>query len=199
MLKVPSQTPVTDATPLLVLLHGFGSNERDLVPLAQSLGARFEVWAVRAPRELGGDRFAWYGLQPGADGPKADPAEIEHSRTQLAAWLRARQPRPVYLLGFSQGAIMSLMISLSEPQLIRGAVVIAGRVPPNTPVAKAGNFPAVLILQGTRDTVIAPAHAEAAEQALQQAGGAVERQTFDAAHEITPAMRAAFEQWLAAH
>lgn len=198
VLKVPSSLAVADTTPLLVLLHGFGANERDLVPLAQSLSSRFEVWAVRGPRELGGDRAAWFSLQPSTEGPKVDPAEVEHARTQLAAWLKARAPRPVYLLGFSQGATMSLSIALSEPTLIKGAVAIAGRVPANTPVTK-GAGPAVLILQGTRDAMIAPANAESAEQSLQQAGRTVERQSFDAAHEITPAMRQAFEAWLATH
>lgn len=199
VLEIPSQVAVTDSTPLLVLLHGFGANERDLVPLAQSLSSRFEVWAVRAPRELGGDRAAWFSLQPSSEGAKVDPAEVEHARTQFAAWLRARAPRPVYLLGFSQGATMSLSIALSEPSLIKGAVAIAGRVPANTPVTKGAAGPAVLILQGTRDPMIAPATAESAERSLQQAGRAVARQTFDAAHEITPAMRQAFEAWPTAH
>lgn len=185
--------------PLLVLLHGYGADENDLIPVANELSERFEVWSLRGPVELGNGRAAWYRLQPSpSGGPKSDPAELESARAGLAAWLKARAPRPVYLLGFSQGAILAMSIAASEPGLVRGAVAIAGRLPSGVPVVGGQSTTSVLILHGTRDTLIDPALSEAARATLTQAGRPVERQTFDAAHQITPEMKVSFENWLRA-
>ncbi len=208
--KTPTTPPLTSVflptrvasarPPVLVLLHGFGSNERDLLGLGASLDPRFDLYSLRGPLTLGPERFAWYPLTFTPDGPTHDPAEAERSRLRLITFLQDLQKTgaDVYLLGFSQGTIMSLSIALTEPGLIKGVVAISGRVLPDLEPVSGRPSPRVLLLHGTADQVLPYRHALATEATLKAAGVPYEFQSFDAGHEISAPMRAAVATWLTA-
>src|SRR5512146_1600808 len=120
--RKPSARP-----PLLVLLHGIGADEEDLVPLAPSMDPSFLILSVRAPTpEPPG--YRWYAIDWTTAPPRADPAEVAASRDLLASFVEAAvkehgvDPSRVFLMGFSQGAIMSLALLLGRPELVRGVV-----------------------------------------------------------------------------
>jgi phospholipase/carboxylesterase len=148
-------SPDDRAKPLVVLLHGRGADEADILRLADQLPAGPSYAAVRAPIGEGGG-YAWFENR-GIGRPVAE------SLTETTAWFRgwlndvAPQGRPVVLVGFSGGAAFAGGLVLSEPQRFAGAAILYGTLPfdagvPVTPARLAG-VP-VFVAQGETDTVI---------------------------------------------
>lgn len=190
-------------SPALVVLHGLGSNERDLFQLGQLVAPEAVVIGLRAPIARGPNSFSWFPVQFTPNGPVHDVAEAERSRVRIVEFIRTLREDPaidaerITLLGFSQGAILSDAIALTEPELISGAVLISGRTLPELkPVAGAKNRPRVLVLHGTRDTVLAYENGVRTKDVLANAGYEVEFRSFDAAHEVTEAMVETMRAWL---
>jgi phospholipase/carboxylesterase len=76
---------------LLVLCHGVGGNETNLLPLAAAAPAGMAVVLVRAPIDLGAGQYAWFPVHFGARGPQPEFAAAEASRRQLAGFLAELQ------------------------------------------------------------------------------------------------------------
>lgn len=133
----PRQAPKDgEKPPLLVLLHGVGSHEHDLLPLASYLDGRFQVVSVRAPLTHGNGGFAWYPVQFTPQGIFADETVAQKSRDRIVPFLdeaatayHADRDR-TFLMGFSQGAIMSLYTALTRPQTVTAIVPMSGRLLP---------------------------------------------------------------------
>lgn len=150
--------------PLLVLLHGYGSNEQDLFSLASQLPDSFTIVSVRAPQVLGKNSYAWYNMTFTAGKKAIDAGQAESSRLAILQFIDGLKqkvvfnPLRVYLCGFSQGAIMSISVALSAPDKIKGIAVLSGRLPDNikTQVSKSAAVKQlnVFISHGTRDQVI---------------------------------------------
>ncbi|MFL5263865.1 MAG: alpha/beta hydrolase [Anaeromyxobacteraceae bacterium] len=161
--------------PLLLLLHGIGADEQDLLPLAPHLDPRLLILSVRAPHEAEPMGYRWYAIDWTASPPRADPEEILASRDLLGRFVEeavaahGADPARVFLLGFSQGAIMSLALLLDRPDLLRGVVAHSARLahlhaPNPTPEALAGAE--VLLLHGAEDEVIPLAQGRKAHEVL---------------------------------
>jgi phospholipase/carboxylesterase len=168
----------------LLLLHGVGSHERDLLALASKLDPRFLVLSLRAPFPLGPGSFAWFELELSPTSPVIRPEQAEASRARLAEFIPAAigtyhaDGSRVYLLGFSQGAIMSLALALTQPDLIAGVAAISGRTLPElfqdggplggkrAPGNALEGLP-ILILHGTEDHVLPVAFARDTRRILQ--------------------------------
>ncbi len=117
-----------DGRPLLVLLHGVGSHEGDLIGLAPYLPQHFVAASLRAPLPHG-DGFSWYPLStPGAP----DPGAVDDAAEAVLAWLDslASDHPSVSLLGFSQGGSLSLQLVRHAPERFAFAAVLAGFVVP---------------------------------------------------------------------
>mgnify|MGYP001397594075 CR=1 FL=1 len=149
--------------PLLLLLHGYGANERDLFDLADEVDPRFHVVSARAPLALPWGGFAWYHLggAPGRLVPDAASRAraielVERFVSSLPGRL-GTDPARTYLLGFSQGAIMGLALALRRPEALAGLVAISGYADPElTPGQAPAGLAGLPILQlhGTYDDVI---------------------------------------------
>lgn len=152
----PHAAPVAPDAPLLLLLHGYGSHERDLVGLAPHLPAGYDVVALRAPLTLGPISFAWFPLaQPGLP----DPAQVTAATGALLAWLDAELPgRTVVPVGFSQGGLMATQLLRAAPGRFPAGVVLAGFT---LDAELAGDdalaSTPVLYARGEADTIITPA------------------------------------------
>lgn len=141
--------------PLVVLLHGRGSDEREIATLAGHLPAGPAYAAVRAPIAEGGG-FAWFANR-GIGRPVAE------SLAETMAWFRnwldevAPAGRPVVLVGFSGGAAFAGGLMLAEPGRFAGAAILYGTLPfdAGVPVEKdrLAGVP-VFVAQGEADTVI---------------------------------------------
>ena len=146
----------TDPTaPLVVLLHGRGSNENDILGLAAHLPAGPAYAAVRAPIAEGGG-FAWFANR-GIGRPVAD--SLRDTMSWFRTWLDEVAPagRPVLLVGFSGGAAFAGGLVLDDPVRYAGAAILYGTLPfdagvPVEPGRLAG-VP-VLVTQGDADHVI---------------------------------------------
>lgn len=193
--------------PVIVLLHGVGSNERDLFSFADQLPGRFLVLSLRAPIALGGDSFAWYPVDFSTGKPVFNFEEEEKSRLALIAFLKtlpqkfSADPQNIYLCGFSQGAIMSYSVSLTQPGLVKGIAVLSGRlleeIKPQVDVTdKKLAALKVFISHGTSDQVLPVAYARSANTYLTSIGIAPVYKEYAAPHTVTSAMLHDLVQWL---
>lgn len=158
----------------VILLHGVGSNERDVFSLADHLPDDFYVIAARGPFTLGPGRYAWYNVDFSSGRPVYDTKQEAVSRDHIARFIaemkRTYHLDTVYLSGFSQGAIMSYSIGLTQPQLVKGILALSGRVleeiKPTVadPSALAGLN--VFIAHGTQDNTLPIAYARSAKNYL---------------------------------
>lgn len=204
--RPPRAPSASGKPPLLVLLHGIGADEQDLLPLAAHLDPRFQVVSLRAPDEAEPMGWCWYRLDWRFQPPRADLDQLAASRALLLDFLAGApaafgtDPARTLLFGFSQGAAMALTALIARPDLVRGAVLHSGRVvqdqgPPRGDLAGVE----VLALHGTRDPVLPPAHGREVRALLAPALGArLEYREYDAAHEVTAETLTHAAGWLAA-
>lgn len=125
------RTPPEQDGPLLVVLHGYGANERDLAPLLGYLGHRSGAAFLRAPLALGPRAWAWFpiSLDPATATLDADRGEVEAASAHLLAWLDAHADgREVVLLGFSQGGALALHLARTHPERVRAVVALSAFV-----------------------------------------------------------------------
>jgi len=142
--------------PLLLLMHGYGSNEDDLISLAPHL-PQSAVASLRAPiAESGG--YAWFSRAVfGGDGPTQQHADA--ATHAVLTWLDTQPPAPVGLLGFSQGGAMVLQLMRAAPQRFAFGVQLSGYVVAGEAAGDAelaARKPAVFWGRGTNDAMIGP-------------------------------------------
>jgi phospholipase/carboxylesterase len=181
----------------LLLLHGSGGDENDLLPVAAALAPGA---ALLSPRghviQHGARRFFGY---PGPDG--FDPDEIAENAAELAEWLGRMtveyqiEPARLYAFGYSNGANMAAALMLLHPNSIAGACLLRARRIVNAAADLKGA--PVLLSAGQSDDVIPLSAAEALAQALTAAGARVDFVVQNAAHDLTPADFSIAKQWLA--
>lgn len=157
----PETNPVGARPPMLILMHGVGANERQMMALAPEFDPRLVVVSVRSPLTLGPDAFGWFRVSFTAQGPVIVAAEAEAGWKHLARFIDqcvaayGADPTRVYLGGFSQGAIMALATLLTAPEKVAGAVAMSGRllpeVLPHAATADALRGKPALIVHGESD------------------------------------------------
>lgn len=143
------------AAPLVVLSHGRGSHETDIIALADHLPIGPAYAAVRAPIGEGGG-YAWFANR---DIGRPIAESLAHTMGWFRTWLDTVTPvaRPVVLVGFSGGAAFAGGLILDDPHRYTGAAILYGTLPfdagvPTTPGRLAG-LP-TLVAHGDTDTVI---------------------------------------------
>lgn len=205
LVRQPGQ-PGVGRPPLLVLLHGVGSNEADLYGLAPELDPRLLIVSLRAPITLGYGAYAWFHVEFGPSTFVANTAELEQSRQLLVEFLPrlvdrfGADARRVYLLGFSQGAIMSLAVALTRPSLVAGVVAMSGRLAPEAldrraPDGELEGLP-ILLLHGTADEVLPIRHGREARDLLAPLPVNMTYREFPMAHTVSPESFAVAQEWL---
>ena len=115
------------AAPLVVLLHGRGSRETDIIELATALPDGASYAALRAPIAEG-NGFAWFANR-GIGRPV--PESLDHTMRWARTWLDELAPagRPVILVGFSGGAAFAGGLVLDDPTRFAGAAILHGTLP----------------------------------------------------------------------
>ncbi|MDD0858526.1 hypothetical protein NHF46_13585 [Arthrobacter alpinus] len=149
----------TDAPETMVLfLHGFGSNEHDLLQLAPALGLALPWASLRAPLDVGNGGAAWFSITtPG----NPDAAPVEEATEAIWAWIdeNVNPATRVVPIGFSQGGLMASQLLRTRPQRVVAPVVLGGFV---LGAAQPGDSllleqrPALFWGRGAEDRVIAP-------------------------------------------
>jgi phospholipase/carboxylesterase len=196
----------TDGAPLIVLLHGRGSDRFDLLGLRRGLPAEAILVAPQAPfpgAEWGyGGGWAWYRYI-GDDRP--EPESFEASQRQLEEFLTKVpgrlpvQPGPLVLGGFSQGGTMSLAHALRRPGEIPAVLNFSGflaRHPSVEATEESVRGTRIFWGHGTGDPAIPLDMAERGRAALQSAGADLTARDYAIGHWIDPGELAEAEAWL---
>lgn len=200
---VLSNTGVPVNAPIIVAMHGIGSNEADLVPVYRAFEHQAVLAFPRSPLSHP-PGFAWYRLiRIGVP----DPESFDQALRKLGEWLAALRAldghagRPIILSGFSQGAIMALSYALLDPDEVAGVIAFSGYVPQigsESLAEKAGrSLPGFFLSHGRRDQLFSLSRLEETAALLKTLGVQPVVVPHDGGHEITaPAIEAA-KQWLA--
>ena len=199
----PPDASAHDA-PLLMLLHGYGSNEEDLIGLSPHLDPRLFCVSARAPYEMDFGGFAWFNIEMGPEGMSFDFAQAEESLVQVYALVDALveeyRSTSVYIAGFSQGASMALSAALKKSQTFAGAIALSGvcgpEMMPEDPASVRG-LP-VFMAHGRQDPVIPIAQGRAAKDLLDPLGLDLLYTEYDMSHTIDPACLTDLAAWLEA-
>jgi phospholipase/carboxylesterase len=196
-----------DAEGLLVLHHGRGSNERDLLGLADVLDPRRRLHVVtpRAPLRLSGSPGNHWYLVPRVGHPDHDT--FHAAREALAElhdglWAATGiEPRRTVLGGFSMGTVMSYAMALSgERPPVAGILAFSGFLPSVEdwqPRLDDRRDTAVFIAHGRADPVIEIGFARSARELLEAGGLEVEYHESDLGHQIDPGVLPAAAEWVA--
>jgi phospholipase/carboxylesterase len=132
-----------EQSPLLVMLHGYGSNEKDLISLAPALDSRLRVVSVRAPLVLAPEMYGWFPIEFTPGGIIVDREAARQMADKLAVFLEklieTLQPtgEKTFLMGFSQGSVMSYLTAFRNPELLHGVLALSGQLPDGRPETDA--------------------------------------------------------------
>jgi phospholipase/carboxylesterase len=190
--------PARDATlPPLLLLHGTGGDENDLLPLGQAVAPGAALLSPRGQvLENGMPRF----FRRMAEGV-FDEDDLRRRANDLADFIiAARQqynlPAPV-ALGFSNGANIAAAVLLLRPDVLSGAVLLRAMPPLRQPPAVTLGGKPVLMLSGVADPIIPVASSQLLAEQLRAGGATVTQKELPAGHGLTQMDVALSKGWLA--
>ena len=148
-------------SPLIILIHGYGSNERDLFSLIDYLPEEAYIISLRGPIELFNNSYAWYDIYIDANNKFYDHEGAKKIRDELSKFIDEIIKHPnidsenITLIGFSQGAILSHAISYSYPGKIKNIMALSGVIDEKI-MKRADSKPktSIYISHGTNDNMI---------------------------------------------
>jgi len=199
----------TAPAPLLIALHGYGANKRQMMREAQLMAPEnFAIASLQGfhqhmkePREKGGPLRFGFGWLTNF---RSEESVAIHQRAllDLIKVLSSEgiaDPSRVFLLGFSQSCALNYRFAFTHPEQLRGVVGICGGIPGDWETSETyrqANID-VLHLAGTRDEFYPPERVQDYERQLKTRARSVVFKSYDAAHEFVPEMRPDVVQWLA--
>ena len=148
-------------SPLIILIHGYGSNEKDLFSLIDYLPKEAYIISLRGPIELFNNSYAWYDIYVDANNKFYDHEGAKKIRDELSKFIDEIIKHPnidsdnITLIGFSQGAILSHAISYSYTGKIKNIMALSGVIDEKI-MKRADSKPKtnIYISHGTNDNMI---------------------------------------------
>jgi len=206
-LHVPKAQPA----PLLLALHGYGANKRQMMREALTMAPDgFAIAALQGfhqhlkePREAGGPLrfgFGWLtNFHPEDSVAIHHQALLDLMQTLIDEGLADRHK--IFLLGFSQTCALNYRFAFTHPNHLRGAIGICGGIPGDWETSECykPTEAAILHLAGKQDEYYPPSRVADFAERLRLRAQNVGFKSYDAAHEIVPAMREDIRAWLAKH
>jgi phospholipase/carboxylesterase len=204
-------SPGTSPAPLLIALHGYGANKRQMMREAKQMAPPdFAIASLQGPhqhlkepKEPGGPlRFGFGWL---TNFKSEDSVAVHHQALlDLINALSAEgvaDPQRVFLLGFSQSCALNYRFAFAHPELLRGVIGICGGLPGDWETSETyrPTEAAVFHLAGRLDEFYTPERVADYEQRLRLRAPNVRFQSYEAAHEIVPEMRSDIRTWLEEH
>lgn len=185
----------TDRPPVVIILHGYGANERDLFDISKSYDGRFLSFALRGPYSKDGACW-WYDIEWSKDSiKKHNYQQLKESEAKLFSFISkackayGADSSKVYIMGFSQGAIIAYDMLLVKPHKIKGIVALSGRLLPETklikPVGLKPGANACFIGHGYSDNIIKPVESEKAAAYLKELKVKVTAKSYEMPHSIS--------------
>lgn len=196
-----------DKNPLLVLIHGYGSNEEDLFSFAAELPEKYYIVSARAPYSMNYGSYAWYEINFDANENKfSNNEQARTSRDLIAQFigeLTANYPidsKNVSLIGFSQGAILSYAIALSYPEKVQRVVAMSGYINPEiieeNYLKNTFSNLKIFTSHGTVDQVILVDWGRKAKPFLENLGIETTYKEYPIGHGVSPQNFYDFKNWL---
>lgn len=196
-----------DTNPLLLLLHGYGSNEEDLFSFASELPEEYYIVSARAPYDLAYGSYAWYAINFDADQNKfSDNNQAIISRDIVAGFideLVSNYPidaKNITLIGFSQGTILSYAVALSYPEKVQRVVAMSGYINPEilekNYLKNSFSNLQLFTSHGTADQVIPVEWGRKAIPFLENLGINVIYKEYPIGHGVSPQNFYDFKNWL---
>ena len=183
----------------LLILHGTGGNEDDLLPLGKMIAPGASLLSPRGKvLEHGMPRF-FRRLAEGV----FDEEDVRTRAHELADFIEAARKAygiaaPI-ALGYSNGANIAAAVMLLRSEALAGGILLRAMVPLASPEVSRGLAgKAVLIVSGARDPIAPPANAVRLKAMLEQAGGEVEHHTLPGGHELSQGDVHLAREWLQA-
>ena len=208
-LEYKTRQPKTsiDNPPLLILLHGYGSNEDDLFSFSPELPDDFLIISVRAPLTLGYGSYAWYSIHfDNTDGKFSDTEEAIVARDKIANFIDEVvlnykvNTKKIFLLGFSQGTILSYSIALNHPDKVQYIIALSGYVNrdllPEKLDKNSYNNLDFFISHGSVDQVIPVDWAQNAPELLNELEIKNSYQEYMVGHGVAPQNFYDFKKWI---
>lgn len=203
--------PEVQPAPLLIALHGYGANKKQMMREAKQMAPEnFAIASLQGfhqhmkePKEPGGPLRFGFGWLTNFH-PK-DSVAIHHRALldlmQTLVSESVADAKRIFLLGFSQSCALNYRFAFTHPEHLRGVIGICGGMPGDWETSE--NYQptqaAVLHLAGTRDEYYPTARVADYEARLRLRAQSVEFKSYDAAHEMVPAMREDVSAWLKTH
>ncbi len=188
---------------LLVLLHGYGSNEEDLFSFAEELPDELLIISARAPYEMGHGGYAWYAINFDANNEKF--SDLEQAKSSLKIVhdfvdeIKAKYSvNKTFLLGFSQGAILSYALSLNYPNKVAHVIALSGYMfedlfPTNISKDITTDY---YVSHGSVDQVIPVSWARKSPEILTKLSLAHEYSEYPVGHGVAPQNFYSFKEWI---
>lgn len=185
--KIPAKATV-------VLLHGLGADEHDLMGLSPYLPGDLNVVSVRAPLPYAYGGFSWFGIDITPDGMTADGEQAVAGLHMLLELLED-VPEPVVLAGFSQGAMISIGMLLEHGNRVQGVVAMSGGW---LPCFEAKNLSKarVLMTHGIYDQVVPFGLGEDSVARFREVGVEPDFRSYPMGHEISMDCLNDISEWL---
>ncbi len=197
----------SEKSPVLIMLHGYGSDENDLFSFAGELPEDLFIISVKAPYRMQPYGNAWYAIHwDNNDGKFSDDLQAIKSRETIKDFIGEVienypvDPENVNLLGFSQGSILSYAVALSYPEMIKNVVALSGYV--NQGIIKDGfeknDFSELdfYCSHGSVDQVIPVEWARKTKPFLDQLGIKNSYSEFPVGHGVAPQNFFELKEWL---
>lgn len=201
-------SPAVKAAKVLVLLHGVGSNEKNLLDVGQKLADDRMIISLRAPLTMGPQSFAWFQVQFTQDGPihnwpqaKSSFVEIEDALGDISK-KTGIMAKDISIFGFSQGAIMTIGLALNSELRFEKYIAASGRTLLEFADLAKKMLPAELsqrriqVVHGINDSKLPVSMARATEKTLKSLKLDLTYKEYAAEHEIPTALIEDIKKWL---
>lgn len=207
-LSAAVESPSSPAQSAIVVLHGVGSNEQDLMPVGRAIGGDRMVVGLRAPLVISGDSFAWFQVQFLQNGPVHNWTQAQNSFSLLEESLKELSKKSgiplnkITVFGFSQGAIMTIGLALTSRLDLEAYAACSGRTLPEfAEMAKASPVPGfserkILVAHGKLDSKLPLFHAKKTEEILQLLGANFKYREYEADHSVPARLPDDMSAWL---
>jgi len=188
--------------PTVLALHGRGSNEQDLLGLAPHLPGGLLWISPRAPLPLGPNSYEWYRVKiigrPDTEQVTLAVEAIDHFIDEILSTYPIN-PHKLFLLGFSQGSLLSMCYALTHPTRVAGVIAQSGYIPGHVNMeineTEIKNKPFILT-HGEQDTMIPIEWGRASRDRLQTLGVDLTYNEFQMGHSVSMDSLEVISRWL---
>ncbi len=186
----------------ILALHGLGSNEQDLIGLAPHLPKTLLWISPRAPLVVGRNAFEWYRVKVIG---KPDPDQVLSALETIDRFVDEIRsaypvdPQKLFLLGFSQGSLLSMCYALTHPSKVAGVIAQSGYIPSHINLEideTAVKTKPFLLTHGEQDTMIPVEWARASRDRLEALGVDLTYHEFQMGHTVSMDSLEVISEWL---